>query len=106
MVEYVSLRLKTVLLNSIGKIFQFYKNDGYNIKMFLMDREFKCMRYSLPEDANLNSTVTNYHVPEIECKNCVIRESVRALISTFSFKNIPDQITIELIRFVGIWINQ
>ena len=31
-VEYVSQRLKTILANSIGKIFQFYKNNGYTIK--------------------------------------------------------------------------
>ena len=30
-VEYVSRRLKTILANSIGKIFQFYKNNGYTI---------------------------------------------------------------------------
>ena len=38
MVEYVIQRLKTVLANSIGKIFQIYKNNGYNIKTFLMYR--------------------------------------------------------------------
>ena len=39
-VEYVIQRLKTVLANSIGKIFQFYKNNGYTIKTFLIDSEF------------------------------------------------------------------
>ena len=28
------------------------------------------------------------------------------MITTFSFKNIPGQIIIELVRFLGIWINQ
>ena len=49
MVEYVSRRLKTVFTNYIGKIFQFYKNNGYTIKMFLMDRYFECVCESLPE---------------------------------------------------------
>ena len=30
--EYFSQRLKTALANSIGQIFQFYKNNGYTIK--------------------------------------------------------------------------
>ena len=38
MEEYVSQRLKTVIANSIGNIFQFYKNNRYTIKTFLMDR--------------------------------------------------------------------
>ena len=33
MVEYVSQRSKTVLTNSIGTYFQFYKNNGYNINI-------------------------------------------------------------------------
>ena len=37
-VEYFIQRLNTVLANSIGKIFQVYKNNGYTIKTFLMDR--------------------------------------------------------------------
>ena len=39
-VEYVSQRLNTVINNSIGNIFQFYKNNGYTIKTFLIDSEF------------------------------------------------------------------
>ena len=39
-VEYVRRRLNTVLANSIGKIFHFYKNNRYTINIFLMDREF------------------------------------------------------------------
>ena len=50
MVEYVSQRFKTVLTDSIGKIFQFYKNNGYTIKTFLVDRYFECIHESLPEE--------------------------------------------------------
>ena len=39
MVEYVGRRLNTILTNSVGNIFQFYKNNGYSIKTFLIDRE-------------------------------------------------------------------
>ena len=39
-VGYGSRRLKTVLANSIGKIFKFYKNNRYTMKLFLVDREF------------------------------------------------------------------
>ena len=39
-VKYVSQRLKTVLANYIRNIFKFHRNNGYNIKTFLMDREF------------------------------------------------------------------
>ena len=42
-VEYVRLRLKTILAKYIVNIFQFYKNNGYTIQTFLMDREFECI---------------------------------------------------------------
>ena len=82
------------------------KHTGYTIKTFLTDREFECIRESLPEGANLNTTVINEHVSNIECKNRVIKERTIGMIITSVFKNIPDQIIIEIIRFVGIWINQ
>ena len=72
-VEYVCRRLNTVITNSIGEIFQFYKNNGYTIRIFLMDRKFECIRNSLPEEANLNTTATNDNVPDIERKNLVIK---------------------------------
>ena len=61
MVEYVSQSLKNVLTNSIGKAFKFYKNIIYNIKNFLMDREFECIRDSLSEEVNLNNTAVHRH---------------------------------------------
>ena len=106
MVEYVSQRSKTVLTNSIGKEFQFYKNNGYNIKKLLMDRNFECIRDSLSEEANLNTIATNVHVPEIERKNRIIKDWARELIITFTSKKIPGRIIIKLIQFMGIWFNQ
>ena len=41
MMECVSRRLNTILDNSIEKIFQFYKNNGYTIETFLMDMELE-----------------------------------------------------------------
>ena len=106
MVEYVSQILKTVLTKSTGKEFQFYKNNGYNIKNFLIDREFECIRDSLSEEDNINTTATNVHVPDIERKNRIIKECARELIITLPFKNIPGRIIIELIQFMGIWFNK
>ena len=45
-VEYFTQRSKTVIAISISKIFQFYKNNGYTIKKFLMNREFECITLS------------------------------------------------------------
>ena len=104
--EYFSRRLKTVLANSIGNIFQFYKNNEYTIKTFLIGRDFEFIRDSLPEEENLNNTTTNDHVQDIERNNRVIKECTRAIIITFPFNKIPGRIIIELIWFVGIWINQ
>ena len=41
MVGYVIQNVNTIIANSIGKIFQFYKNNEYTIKTFLMDRDFE-----------------------------------------------------------------
>ena len=88
-VEFVSQKLKTVLANSICKTFHFYKNNGYIIKTFLVDRDFECVCDSFPCEKNLNTTVKNKHVPYIDHKNHVIKEHARELISNFPFKKIP-----------------
>ena len=71
-----------------------------------MDREFEWIRESPPEEYNLNTTSTNEHVPEIERKNRVIKGRARLLIRNFPLKKIPGRIIIELVRFVGICLNQ
>ena len=63
--KHVIQRLKTLLANYIGDIFQFYKNNGYTIKMLLMNREFECIRESLSEEDNINTTMANEHEREI-----------------------------------------
>ena len=98
--------LKTVLAKSIDNIFQFYKNNRYTIKTFLLYREFGCIRDSLPEEVNLNTTATNEYVTNIEHKNHVIKDYARALIGNFPFKNKSGIIIIELILFVEHWLNQ
>ena len=65
MVEYVSRRLNTILANSIEKIFQLYKNNGYTIETFLMEMELEWIYDSLPEEENINDIATNEHVSEI-----------------------------------------
>ena len=68
----------------------------------MINKEFDCIRDSLPEEENLNTIAENAHVPEIKRKNHVIKEHAQVLISTFTFKTIPCQIIIELIQCVGI----
>ena len=71
-----------------------------------MYREFEYIRDLLPGEANLNTTTTYDHMADIEYNNRVIKERARALISNFPFMNIPGQIIITVIRFVGLWLNQ
>ena len=97
MVEYFIQILNTVLTNYIDKEFQFYKNNGYNIKTFLMDREFECIRDSISEEASINTTATNVHVSDIERKNLIIKECAIELIRTSPFKKISCRIIIGLI---------
>ena len=71
-----------------------------------MDRDFECISDSLPDEVDLNTTSRNDYVPEIKWKNRIIKEREGALIITAPFKNISYQIIIELIRFLGLGINQ
>ena len=43
---------------------------------------------------------------DIEQNSHAIKERAREMIRTFPFKKITGRIIIELIQFVGIWINQ
>ena len=71
-----------------------------------MDRDFEFIHESLPEEENVNTTTTNKHVPDIERNNRIIKKRARLPISTFPFKNIPVWMIVELLWFVGIWLNQ
>ena len=54
-----------------------YRGRGFNIKYFLTNQEFHCLKPDLlKEDIVLNETTTNKHVPEIEHKNRVVEEHI------------------------------
>ena len=59
-----------------------------------MVKEVECIRDSLPNEVNLNTTAKNEHVSHIERKSRVIKECTRALIRTLALKMIPGRITI------------
>ena len=53
-----------------------YTTRGLNVQSILMDREFQCLEGLLP--TKINTTGADEHVPEIERRNRVIKEKIRA----------------------------
>jgi hypothetical protein len=77
---------------------------GFKIETALMDREFERLRDDIPE-LNLNTTAASEHVPDIERKIRVIKERMRAIMSTLPFKRLPSRVIIEIMQYVVPWLN-
>jgi hypothetical protein len=69
-----------------------------------MDREFECLRDDIPE-LNLNTTAASEHVPDIETQIRVVKEGMRAIMSTLTFKSLPSRVIIEMMQYVVLWLN-
>jgi hypothetical protein len=92
--EYVPKRNKSVLVNSLKKVFDIYTQRGFTIRTGLMDREFECLCDDI-RGFTLNTTAASKHVPGIERQISVIKERAREIRSTLPFDKIPNRMILE-----------
>jgi hypothetical protein len=96
---YLPGRSQPLLFKSLKNILHLYTQWGFIVENVLMDRDFKSLRYDIPE-LHLNTTVASKHLPEIERQLKGIKERMRAIRSTLPFKRIPSRILIEIMQYM------
>ena len=68
-----------VLSQSSENIYELYSKRGFNVDIFLMDREFECLREIMTGTLDLNTTAAAKHVTEIEQQIQLLKERARVI---------------------------
>ena len=87
-VEFIPNLKISHLFECYSQVVALYNSRGFKIKHLLGDRQFSPMKPLLMEKFKIhfNNPSANEHVSEIECQIRVIKERVRALLSTLHGK--------------------
>ena len=105
-VENITNRKLPTIYNSIKKVIHIYRARGFRVHFVLADNEFKGLRADILElKIYLNCAAANEHVPEIERAIRVIKERVRAAISSLPFRALPQRIKKELVYYLVTCLN-
>jgi hypothetical protein len=92
-------------LNGIKQVIDIYHRRGFIVEWIFTDRAFEHIRNKLPPGINLNVTSANEHVPEVERFIRVIKERVRAYITTSPIDPLPSIIKIHLLQYIVQMLN-
>ncbi len=98
------VRTAASLGKHLNQVIQVYQWAGFLVRTVLMDGEFKKIQDLMPR-LECNTTVAKEHVSKAEHTIQTIKERTNGLIGTLPFDNIPQQMKIELIYFVILWLN-
>jgi hypothetical protein len=98
-IEYMPSLEHSHVLAAIRRVISIYTSRGFTVRWLLTDRAFEHLRPALLElDVHLNVTAANEHVPEIERFIRVIKERVRAVITTSPIDPMPRIMKIHLLQ--------
>jgi hypothetical protein len=87
------------VLFALKHVIHLYNSRGFNVQWLLTDRAFEHLRPALTSlNVHLNTTSANEHVPEIERFIRVIKERVRATVTTSPINPMPSLMKIHLIQ--------
>ena len=90
------------LLELVKHVAQVYHSRGFKIKELLMDGEFEYLREELPDmHINLNTSLENEHVGEVERVNRTIKEQTRGIYNTLPFQKLPGRLVVEMV-YTGV----
>ena len=104
-VQYAPLtsRKKAVLVKKLKNMSHFYTYRGFHIRTAFMDGEFDALQGEFPFVIHIAGK--DEHVGDIERLIRVIKERVRAILSTLPFKKVPKVILRYLVRLVTLLLN-
>ena len=91
---------------ALKQILSTYQKGGYKVVDILADNQFECVRGELSElGASLNIASADEHVPEIERCIRTIKERVRSIYISLSFKKMPNRLVAKMIYTSVYWLN-
>jgi hypothetical protein len=97
-------RTAKLLAAGIVCVMDLYSRGGFTVGTVLMDNEFEKLRNLVPVLA-VNTTAAKEHVPEVERRIRLIKERSRGILNTLPFKKMPQNMLVELIYHVVLWLN-
>ena len=105
-VENIANRKLPTIYTSIEKVVHIYRARGFRVHFVLSDNEFKGLRADILRlKIYLNCAAANEHVPEIERAIRVIKERVRASISSLPFCILPKRFKKEMVIHLVTCLN-
>jgi hypothetical protein len=105
-VETIPNRKPETVLKAFTNVHNIYKRRCFNITHLLVDGEYECLRGHMSGlQITLNTASKSEHVPDIERFIRTLKERTRAIYNTLPFKQMPDQIVIEMICACNFWLN-
>jgi hypothetical protein len=103
-IEVLPRRTAKIIGDKLTRVLQVNSRDGFVVQTVLMDKEFDTVASKCPT-LPINTTAANEHVPEIERTVRFVKERARGLENTLPFTGLPKLITIELLHFIVLWLN-
>jgi hypothetical protein len=104
--ERILSRHSDVVGQAIIRVLIFYCQRGFRVKECNGDNEFGVLRAALAdEQAHLNVTAEDEHVPEVERYIRTIKERTRAVYNTVPFSKIPAMMIVEMLHASNYWLN-
>eukprot|EP00804_Cyclotella_cryptica_P019093 CCRYP_021211-RA/>CCRYP_021211-RA protein AED:0.16 eAED:0.16 QI:0/0/0/0.66/1/1/3/0/1057 len=103
-VEFLPRQTAKIIGEKLTRVLQLYQRADFVVQTALMDKEFDAVADQCPT-LPINTTAANEHVPEIERAIRLVKERARGIENTLPFTGLPRLITIELIHFIVLWLN-
>ena len=102
--EWIPNRIGKQLTINLTKVLQLYAQASFIIQTFLMDMEFEKVRDLLPQVNEYTST-TNEHMAEVKRRMRTVKERCRRIVTTLLLPYFPQQLIVNLVQFVTMWLN-
>ena len=94
------------LAATIMSIIRVYRQGGFKVSVTLMDGEFERVCDPLADmGVQLNLTLCDEHVREIECYIHVVKERVQAIYNSLPFTHMPLRLILEMAKSVVFWLS-
>jgi hypothetical protein len=108
MVTHLSIRKALTIFHALKTMCNYYLQRGFQVVFIKGDGKFAPLQawmgmvYGEPQ---LNLVSADKHIPEIECKICMIKERVQAVIYSIPFNALPARMLIHAVLFVVKQLN-
>ena len=88
------------------QVLAIYRIRGFEVNFVMMDVQFDSMDIVLQhKGVTLNTCSRNEHIHNIERHIRMVKERVRCIYTTLSFKKMPGEIIIEMVYTANFWLN-